>query len=114
MDDIFCIVKKGSKNDILNKMNEFDPSLKFTVKPMSNNKLNFLDTTVCLENEDLSLEFYRKASASNCLTINKTAVSPKSYKISTLCGEIHRVNNCTSSKRKLEKAFNPCFQRCLF
>ena len=105
VDDIFCIVKKGSADDILNKMNEFDPSLKFTIEPMTNNKLNILVTTVCLENEDLCLEFYRKASASNCLTNYKTAVSPKSYKISTLCGEIHRVNNCTSSKLKLDKAF---------
>ena len=71
---------------------------------MSENKLNFLDTTVFLENEDLHLEFYRKPSASNCLTNYKNAVSPKSYKISTLCGEIHRVNNCTSSTTKLKKA----------
>ena len=78
--------------NVLNKMKEFDSSLKLTVEKMTINKLNFLGTTVCLENEDLSLEFYRKSSASNCLTNYKHAVSPKSYKISTLCGEIHRVN----------------------
>ena len=96
---MYC--EKGYREDILNKMNKFDPGLKFTIEPMTNNKLNFLDTTVCLENENLSLEFYRKESASNCLTNNKHAVSPKSYKISTLCGEIHRVNNCTSSDTQL-------------
>ena len=67
-------------------MNEFDPSLKFTVENMKNGRLNFLDTTICLENEDLSLEFYKKSSASNCPTNYKNTVSPKSYKISTLCG----------------------------
>ena len=86
-------------------MNIFYPSLKFLVEHMSENKLNFLETTISLKNEDLHLEFYRKSSASNCLTNFKKAVSPKSYKISTLCGEIHRVNNCTSSNTKLEKAF---------
>ena len=105
VNDIYSIVKKGSTEEILNKMNEFDQSLKFTVEYMSDNKLNFLDTTIGLENEDLHLEFYRKSSASNCLTNYKNAVSPKSYKISTLCGEIHRVNNCTSSPTKLKKAF---------
>ena len=48
---------------------------------MTNNRLNFLDTTVCLENKDVSLEFYRKSSASNYLSNYKHAVSPKSYKI---------------------------------
>ena len=78
-------------------MKKFDPGLKFTIEPMEKGRLNFLDTTVCLRNEDLSLEFYRKTSASNCLTNFKHEVSPKSYKISTLCGEIYRINNCTSS-----------------
>ena len=72
-------MKKGSKNDILNKMNECDRSLKLTVEPMANNKSIFFSETVCLENEDLTLQFYRKASASNCLTNYKTTVSPKSY-----------------------------------
>ena len=103
VDDIFCIVKKGHQNDILNKMNEFDPSLKFTLELMEENRLNFLDITVCLFDEDLSLEFYRKSSASNCLTNFKHEVSPKSYKISTLCGEIHRVHNCTSSDQTRRK-----------
>ena len=52
VDDIYCITKKGAQGDILNKMNEFDPSLKFTLEEMTDNKLNFL---ICLENEDLSL-----------------------------------------------------------
>ena len=86
VDDIFCIVKKGHQNEIFNKMNGFDPGLKFTLEEMTENRLNFLDTTVCVTNEDLCLEFYRKSSASNCLTNFKHEVSPKSYKISTLCG----------------------------
>ena len=56
VDDIFCIVKKGQKIDIMNEMNEFDPSLKFTVENMENNKLNFLDTTIFLEGEKLILK----------------------------------------------------------
>ena len=73
---------------------------KFKIKPMSENNFISLETTVCLEKEDLSLEFYGKESASNCLY--KHAVYQKIYKISTLCSEIHRVN-CTFSDEKLKK-----------
>ena len=37
------------------------------------------------------------------IVLRITNMSPKSYKNSTLCGEIHRVNNCTSSEEKLKK-----------
>ena len=105
VDDIFCIVKKGSQKYVLDKMNEFDPSLSFTMESMTENRLTFLDTSVCFINEDLCLEQYRKPSASNCLINFKHAVSPKSYKISTLCGEIHRANNCTTTPETKAKAF---------
>ena len=41
LDDIFCIAKKGMKDNILDEMNKFDPVLKFTIENMTNNGLNF-------------------------------------------------------------------------
>ena len=38
VDDIFCIVKKGLKSDIMNEMNEYDPNLTLTLESMVDNK----------------------------------------------------------------------------
>ena len=100
----FCIIKKGAKNDILNEMNKFDPMLKFTVENMSEDKLNFLDTTVCFEDNELILDQYRKPESTDCLINFKKGVSPKSYKISTLIGEIYRARNCTTTEKGLNRA----------
>ena len=53
VDDIFCIVRKGFKEIIMNEMNSFDPFLKFTLENMEENTLNFLDTTIKFENGQL-------------------------------------------------------------
>ena len=50
VDVIFCLVKKGLKEEIVNEMNAFDPFLKFTIENMTENKLNFLDKTINSEN----------------------------------------------------------------
>ena len=70
--------KKGNKNRLLEKLNNFDNNLGFTIENMANNKLNFLDTTVILDNNQLNLEHFRKPTATDCMTNYKTAVSPKS------------------------------------
>ena len=71
--------KKGYKLEILNKFNQFDPGLKWTVENFENNKLVFLHTEITLENGKLELYQYRKPSASECLTNYKYGISPKSY-----------------------------------
>ena len=81
VNDIFCVVKKGVKNNVLNEMNKFDPMLKFTLENMTDDKLNFLDTTECFEDKELKLKQYRKPESTDCLINFKKGVSPKSYKI---------------------------------
>ena len=97
VDDCSVILKKGFKNEILEKMNNFDPSLKWTIESADNNELVFLDTKIKI-GTDLELYQYRKPTASECLTNYKYGVSPKSYKTGLLTGEIYRVYNCTTSE----------------
>ena len=77
VDDVAIILKKGYKQEILNKFNQFDPGLKWTVENFENNKLVFLDTEIPLKNGNLELYQYRKPSVSECVTNYKYGISPK-------------------------------------
>ena len=39
VDDTFCIIRKGYKNTLLEKLNNFNSGLKFTMDSMENDKL---------------------------------------------------------------------------
>jgi hypothetical protein len=60
VDDIFCVVRKHSKNNLLDKLNKFNKDLKLTMDSMIDNKLVFLDTQVVNTNGNLHLDMYRK------------------------------------------------------
>ena len=76
------------------------------MEKMENGRLNFLDTTIVLQNGKIHLEQFRKPLSSNVMMNFKRAVAPMSYKISCLTGEIHRANNCTSTTEALSNALN--------
>ena len=97
VDDIFCVLRKGEKNNLLEKLNLFDKDLEFTMNIMIESKITFLDTSVILNGDTMHLEQFRKSTASDVLVNYHTSVSPKSYKISTLVGELYRCNNTTST-----------------
>lgn len=50
----------SSLNQILDTFNSFHPRLRFTLEISDNNKLNFLDTTIILENNNLLFDWYHK------------------------------------------------------
>jgi hypothetical protein len=56
----------------------------------SNNRFNFLDTTVVINNNNLNLEHFRKPTATDCMTNYKTGFSPKNYKIGAFVGDLYR------------------------
>ena len=97
VDDILVVIKKSNKNMLLDKLNNFDKNLGFTLENMENSRLNFLDTTIVLKDDKLSLEHYRKPSATDCLINYKTGVSPISYKMSAFTGELYRCHHSTTS-----------------
>ena len=105
VDDCLLMVRKRTKNAILEKMNSFDPFLKFTVVEMQENKLIYLDTKIIEKNDTLELEQYRKnTNDTTCIMNFKQAVAPLQYKKSCLNGEIYRAYNCTSNRDTLEIA----------
>jgi hypothetical protein len=96
VDDIFCIVKKGTKSTLLEKLNKFDKNLKFTMNSMENSKIIFLDTSVVQNGDSLHSEQFRKSNSSDCMVNFKNSITPKGYKISALVGELYRANNTTT------------------
>ena len=106
VDDIVCIVKTNYKSKLLKKLNSYDPCLQFTMENMTESKLIFLDTVIVNSNGKLNLEMHRKPAASDNIINFKTSVSPTSYKISCLTGEIHRCNHTTTTPEALERALN--------
>ena len=105
VDDIFVIIKKGFSTEILNEMNTFDSFLSFVPQQMVNNSLIFLDTKIYIDGEGtLQLGKYSKPSASDVILNFSKSVTPHKYKISTLCGEIHRCNHTTTTLAERDKA----------
>ena len=88
-------------------MNNFDENLEFVAQPMLNNSLIFLDTEIYVDAHGiLQLKQYSKPSASDVILNYTKSVTPKKYKISTLCGEIFRCNHTTSTFEDREVALN--------
>ena len=97
VDDIFVVLKKGKKLGLLDKLNNFDRNLKFTIENSENNRLNFLDTTVVIFGNTLNFEHFRKPTATDCMTNYKTGVSPKNHKIGAFVGELYRCHHSTTT-----------------
>ena len=104
MDDTLVCNRKGTKDKIFTEMNNFHKDLKFTECEMINNQLTFLDLNLYFdENKTLQSKLYRKCDQ---VVLNnfRQAIMPKSQKISTLVGEIHRTNHCSSTKNELDSS----------
>ena len=46
VDDIYAVILKGSRDNILKDMHTFDPNIKFTTEMMENQEISFLDTKI--------------------------------------------------------------------
>ena len=108
VDDTYVILKKGTKNVIINEINSFDPIfLKLTVEELENNNLVFLDTSIFIdETGKLQLKMYRKPNNSDVKINYKCAIMPKKYKLSSLSGDIFRCYHTTTTPEELEIALN--------
>ena len=108
VDDTYIILKKGTKNNIINEINSFDPIfLKLTVEELENNNLVFLDTSIFIDiNGKLQLKMYRKPNNSDVKINYKCAIMPKKYKLSSLSGDIFRCFYTTTTPEELDIALH--------
>ena len=61
VDDIFSIIPKGKRDNLLNYLNSIDPHIKFTVEqPYAEGAIPFLDTLPQPKGENISVSVYRK------------------------------------------------------
>ena len=79
MDDVFCVYRKRSFNNIFEKINGWDESLKFTHEGMNDGKLQYLDCMVSLENG--KIDFHKVWRKGNETVISNFVHSmmPKKY-----------------------------------
>jgi len=104
VDDVYCVLRKGTASIVLNAMNSFDPMLQFTIEYMACNKLSFLNTSTFVdENSILQLRKYRKESSSDVTLHFHLSMPPIKYKISSLVGDIYRCNYTCTTDIELEK-----------
>lgn len=61
VDDVFAVVNKNNVNDVLTKINEQAPTIKFTIeRENENGKLAFLDLELLKINNKIDISVYRK------------------------------------------------------
>ena len=60
VDDTFCILRKGSTEELLHHLNGVRPTIKFTMKQEEDRKIPFLDTLLRREDGRLDVSVYRK------------------------------------------------------
>jgi hypothetical protein len=92
-DDVICIFKKDSVNKIFEKINNFDHHLKFTIERMEQNKIQFLDCKIFIENSEIKFRKTFKKGLDTILTNYEHDVFPMKYK-HNLFTQLHRTRNC--------------------
>ena len=90
VDDTFTFIKKGQVDRVIQILNGFHESIKFTFEKETDGCLSFLDVKV-IKNTDGSFEtdIHRKKTDTN-VYLNWNSFAPKPWKVGTLKGLIRR------------------------
>ena len=101
-DDIITITKKGSRDLILQKLNQWDHHLSFTSETMSENKLKFLDCLIFIKEGKIEFEkVWRNGLDTVLSNYRKSVISPR-YTENNILTQLHRTRDSCSS----EELFN--------
>jgi hypothetical protein len=92
VDDVFAVIKRGGMNEVLTKLNEMHPKIKFTCEREENGKLPFLDLVIGRNNRKFSFEVYHKPCDLNLCT-PADSHSPTVYKLAVFESNFHRLFN---------------------
>ena len=107
MDDIVREIPENLIEQKLEEINNYHPSLKFTLETETENSLPFLDMKIIRREGQLSSIWYTKPTDTG-LVMNYHAFAPLKYKRSVISGFVYRIHrSCSSWKNfhiSLEKA----------
>ena len=103
LDDCFCIWTRGQAelDKFLNHLNSCHPTIKFTMEA-SNTKVNFLDTTVYKENNQLFTDLYCKPTDSHNYLLYSSA-HPQKCKNSIPYGQFLRIRRICTKLEDFDK-----------
>ena len=96
VDDIIRSISHNRTETKLDEMNNFHPSLNFTIERETEGALPFLDMKVMRSNCKLSSTWYCKPTDTG-LIMNFHALAPSKHKRSVVCGFVHRIFRSCSS-----------------
>ena len=107
MDDIVRNIAKQEIDDKLSEINNFHPSLTFTIERESEGTLPFLDMKIINCDGVLSSTWYTKPTDTG-LIMNFHSLAPRKYKRAVVSGFVHRIyracSNWTLFHESLERA----------
>ena len=113
VDDCICISKKGSFDQIFDKVNKWDKNISFSFEKMVDNQLHFLSSTVYVENDTFEFRPYRKSGPDTILGNFKKSTISEKYLINNICTMLHLAQNSSSNHEILltdmEQNLKPIF-----
>jgi len=114
VDDILLVASFDHFNIIVETFNSFHDRLQFTLEMSVNNRLNFLDVTVVLDEQRISFDRYEKPTNTGRY-INYHSQHPLSQKRSIVYGLIDRTILLSHPKyheKNLERVINTLLNNC--
>ena len=108
VDDMFCVVPRGTEDEILTVFNGFNPFLQFTTEIEKDNSIPFLDTRIVRHNNTLILDWYRKPTNSGRY-LNYLSNHKEKMKVNLVLGlknRIHKISHESFFNKNLKLLFD--------
>ncbi|XP_036344076.1 uncharacterized protein LOC118753307 [Rhagoletis pomonella] len=90
VDDVFAIIKTETMDKMLNTLNNYNKTIKFTIEIERDGQLPYLDTLIIRKNNIITFDWYKKPTASGRL-INFNSKHEKKAILNTASNFIRRV-----------------------
>ena len=100
VDDTFVLIDPNEIDNVLARLNNFDPRIQFTKEIEKDNQLTFLDVKLQRSDNIIQTSVYHKETNTG-VYINWLSHSPRTWKIGTLINLIKRAIMICSTKRAL-------------
>jgi hypothetical protein len=98
LDDIFLIYENLDSTTLLSCVNSVHPAIKFTIEPMINNQIPFLDILISRQGGSLQYQLFMKSSHSGHI-LPWSSHHPRQTKIGVAVGEFLRAKRLSSSSQ---------------